>query len=303
MKVDKNGALLEVELPGCKLLARGKVRDIYDLGETLLFVTTDRISAFDVVMPNGIPDKGRVLNQTALFWFGFFPWMKNHLITADIKEYPPFLQPYAETLAGRSMIVRKAKPFAVECIVRGYLVGSGWKDYQNTGKVCGMTLRPGYRNCEKLDTPLFTPSTKAEIGLHDENISFEQAIEIVGKDSAEKLRDYTLRLYSEARDYAATKGIILADTKFEFGMFDGEIILIDEVITSDSSRFWPADQYQAGANPPSYDKQYLRDWLESIHFNKQPPAPELPDDVVANTREKYLAAYRALSGHDIIVRA
>lgn len=301
MKYDPNGALLETEIPGLKLIGRGKVRDIYDLGETLLFVTSDRISAFDVVMANGIPDKGRVLNQTAIFWFNHFPWMKNHLVTADVKEYPAVLQPYAKDLAGRSMIVRKAKPFAVECIVRGYLVGSGWKDYQKTGSVCGIALKSGYRNCEKLETPLFTPSTKAELGLHDENISFEEAVKIVGKESAEKLRDYSLRIYSEARDYAATKGIILADTKFEFGLYDGEIILIDEVLTPDSSRFWPADQYAVGSNPPSYDKQYLRDWLESIHFNKQPPGPVLPDDVVQETRAKYMAAFRALSGHEIVL--
>lgn len=299
MKYDKNGALLQTEIPGCTLVGSGKVRDIYDLGEHLLFVTTDRISAFDVVMPNGIPDKGRVLNQTALFWFAHFPWMKNHVVTADVKAYPESLQPYAKDLAGRSMIVKKAQPFAVECIVRGYLVGSGWKDYQQTGKVCGIELRPGYQNCEKLDTPIFTPSTKAEIGLHDENISFERAIEIVGRENAEKLRDYSIRIYTEARDYAATKGIILADTKFEFGIYQGDIILIDEVLTPDSSRFWPADQYAVGANPPSYDKQFVRDWLESINFSKQPPAPELPDDVVIKTREKYIAAYRALSGRDL----
>lgn len=299
MKYDQNGALLQTDIPGCKLVGRGKVRDIYDLGDSLLFVTTDRISAFDVVMPNGIPDKGRVLNQTALFWFDYFSWMKNHLITADVNEYPDILKPFAKDLSGRSMIVRKATPFAVECIVRGYLVGSGWKDYQQTGKVCGIQLRTGYQNCEKLDTPIFTPSTKAEMGLHDENISFEEAIAIVGESHAAQLRDYTLRLYTEARDYAATKGIILADTKFEFGLFNGEIILIDEVITPDSSRFWPADQYKPGANPPSYDKQFVRDWLESIHFNKQPPAPELPDEVVQKTREKYMAAYRALSGKEI----
>lgn len=300
MKYDANHALLETQIEGVPLIAKGKVRDIYDLGDSLLFVTTDRISAFDVVMPNGIPDKGRVLNQTALFWFEHFGWMKNHIISADVKDFPAVLQPYAADLAGRSVIVKKAKPFAIECIVRGYLVGSGWKDYQSTGSVCGIPLRAGYQNCEKLEQPLFTPSTKAEIGLHDENISFERACEIIGTEDATQLREYAIRIYSEARDYAATKGIILADTKFEFGKYEGEIILIDEVLTPDSSRFWPADQYCVGANPPSYDKQFVRDYLESIHFNKQPPAPVLPEDVVQKTREKYVAAYEALSGKKLV---
>lgn len=299
MKYDSSGALLETAIEGCHMIARGKVRDIYDLGDTLLFVTTDRISAFDVVMPNGIPDKGKVLTQTSMFWFSRFPWMKNHVVTADVNEYPTILQPYAKDLALRSMIVKKAKPFAVECIVRGYLVGSGWADYKKTTCVCGIQLPEGLKQAQILPTPLFTPSTKAEIGLHDENISFEKAVELVGEKDANLLKEYSIRIYSEARDYAAKRGIILADTKFEFGIYNGEIILIDEVLTPDSSRFWPADQYAVGSNPPSYDKQFVRDWLESVHFNKQPPAPVLPADVVSKTREKYLSAYKALSGEDL----
>jgi phosphoribosylaminoimidazole-succinocarboxamide synthase len=278
---------------------RGKVRDIYDLGDTLLFVATDRISAFDCVMPNGIPDKGKVLTNLSLFWFDFMDWMPNHLISADVAEYPEQLKPYAKDLQGRSMIVRKADPLPVECIARGYIIGSGWKDYQKTGKICGIELKSGYRQAEKLEDAIFTPSTKAEQGIHDENISFEQAVEIVGKETADKLKELTLKVYTAAADYAAEKGIILADTKFEFGMYEGQIILIDEVLTPDSSRFWPADKYEVGCSPPSLDKQFVRDYLETLDWDKTPPAPELPRDIVMKTREKYLDAYRRLAGRDL----
>ncbi len=296
MQYDANGALIETRIPGLKMVNRGKVRDIYDLGDSLLFVATDRISAFDVVMPNGVPDKGRVLTQISLFWFDLMAdWLENHLITADVTTRPE-LAPYAADLQGRSMIVRKAKVLPVECIVRGYLIGSGWKDYQATGMVSGIRLREGYRQAEKLDRPLFTPSTKAELGDHDEAISLEQVAEIVGQDRAAALRDLSLKIYCTARDYAETRGIILADTKFEFGEVDGRIILVDEVLTPDSSRFWPCDQYQVGTSPVSLDKQYVRDYLETLDWNKTAPGPELPADVVRKTSEKYREAYRTLTG-------
>ncbi len=296
MQYDANGALIETRIPGLKMVNRGKVRDIYDLGDSLLFVATDRISAFDVVMPNGVPDKGRVLTQISLFWFDLMAdWLENHLITADVTTRPE-LAPYAADLQGRSMIVRKAKVLPVECIVRGYLIGSGWKDYRATGMVSGIRLREGYRQAEKLDRPLFTPSTKAELGDHDEAISLEQVAEIVGQDRADALRDLSLKIYCTARDYAETRGIILADTKFEFGEVDGRIILVDEVLTPDSSRFWPRDRYQVGTSPVSLDKQYVRDYLETLDWNKTAPGPELPADVVRKTSEKYREAYRTLTG-------
>ena len=296
MKYDRNKALLQSEIPGLPEPRRGKVRDIYDLGDSLLLVASDRLSAFDCVMPNGIPDKGKVLTGISKFWFELLDWMPNHLISMDPADYPVEAQAVADDLVGRSMLVSKAENIDVECIARGYLVGSGWKEYQKSGMVCGIPLRAGYVQADKLDAPIFTPSSKAEFGEHDENITYEQVIETVGADVAAQLRDYTLRIYTAARDFAATKDIIIADTKFEFGFVDGTMILIDEVLTPDSSRFWPAEQYATGSNPPSLDKQYVRDWLEDVQFNKTPPAPDIPDEVVARTRDKYLEAYRQLTG-------
>ena len=274
------------------------MRDVYDLGDALLFVATDRLSAFDVVMPNGVPRKGEVLTQISLFWFDLMRDIPNHLISADVASRPE-LTAYVKDLQGRSMIVRKAKVLPVECIVRGYLVGSGWKDYQKTGMVSGLKLRTGYQQASKLDEPLFTPSTKAEIGDHDEAISFEQVGGIIGADKAAALRELSLKIYSTARDYAEKRGIIVADTKFEFGEIDGRIILVDEVLTPDSSRFWPADQYQVGTSPVSLDKQYVRDYLETLDWNKTAPGPELPADVVKKTSDKYLEAYRMLTGKSL----
>ena len=298
MQYDANGALVQTEIPGLKLINRGKVRDVYDLGDALLFVATDRLSAFDVVMPNGVPRKGEVLTQISLFWFDLMRDIPNHLISADVASRPE-LTAYVKDLQGRSMIVRKAKVLPVECIVRGYLVGSGWKDYQKTGMVSGLKLRAGYQQASKLDEPLFTPSTKAEIGDHDEAISFEQVGGIIGADKAAALRELSLKIYSTARDYAEKRGIIVADTKFEFGEIDGRIILVDEVLTPDSSRFWPADQYQVGTSPVSLDKQYVRDYLETLDWNKTAPGPELPADVVKKTSDKYLEAYRMLTGKSL----
>lgn len=299
MKYDRNGALLESSIDGLKLINRGKVRDVYDLGDSLLFVASDRISAFDVVMPNGIPGKGKVLTQMSLFWFEYMDWLPNHLITSDMNSRPE-LRPYAADLQGRSIVVKKAKVLPAECIVRGYLIGSGWKDYGKTGMVSGINLRPGYRQAEKLDTAIFTPSTKAEQGLHDEAISYEQVVAMVGSEYASQLRDLSLKIYRTAADYAETRGIILADTKFEFGIFDGKIILVDEVLTPDSSRFWPADQYQLNCSPPSLDKQFVRDYLESLDWGKTPPAPELPAEVIQKTMEKYHSAYRQLTGKELV---
>ncbi|MBQ9787052.1 MAG: phosphoribosylaminoimidazolesuccinocarboxamide synthase [Lentisphaeria bacterium] len=298
MEYGANGALLGTELPGIKLVNRGKVRDIYDLGDALLFVATDRLSAFDVVMPTGVPRKGEVLTQISLFWFDLLKDVPNHLISADVTTREE-LKPYAKDLQGRSLIVKKAKVLPVECIVRGYLVGSGWKDYQKTGEVSGLKLRAGYKQASKLDEPLFTPSTKAAVGDHDEAISFEGVAEIIGAEKAAKVRDLALHIYTTARDYAAKRGIIVADTKFEFGEIDGEVILIDEVLTPDSSRFWPADQYVEGTSPVSLDKQFVRDYLESLDWDKNPPAPALPDEVVEKTSAKYLDAYRMLSGKEL----
>jgi phosphoribosylaminoimidazole-succinocarboxamide synthase len=298
MQYGANGALLGTELPGIKLINRGKVRDIYDLGDALLFVATDRLSAFDVVMSTGVPRKGEVLTQISLFWFDLLKDVPNHLISADVSTREE-LRPYVKDLQGRSLIVKKAKVLPVECIVRGYLVGSGWKDYQKTGEVSGLKLRAGYKQASKLDEPLFTPSTKAAIGDHDEAISFEGVAELIGLEKAEKLRELALHIYTTARDYAAERGIIVADTKFEFGEIDGEIILVDEVLTPDSSRFWPADEYVEGTSPVSLDKQFVRDYLESLDWDKNPPAPELPDSVVNKTSAKYLDAYRMLTGKDL----
>ena len=300
MKYDKNNALLECDIPGVPRKS-GKVRDVFDLGDRLLMVVTDRISAFDVILPCGVPDKGKVLNQLSLFWMGFLG-MRNHLLTADVGEYPAELKPYADDLRGRSMLVRKVKMVEVECIARGYLTGSGWKEYQKSGTVNGEKIREGYQNASKLDSVLFTPTTKAAIGDHDEAIDFAATERLVGADTAAKLRDATVSLYSKAADYARERGIIIADTKFEFGIEpDGSLILADEVLTPDSSRFWPVSSYAVGANPPSLDKQYVRDWLASIGFNRQPPGPELPDDVISRTREIYLKAYRDLAGRELEV--
>ncbi len=295
MKYDKNHALLECAIPGLPQKS-GKVRDVFDLGDSLLMVVTDRISAFDVILPSGVPDKGKVLNQISLFWLEFFG-VKNHLITANVEEYPEILQPYKEDLRGRSMLVKKVNMLEVECIARGYLTGSGWKEYKTSGTVNGEPLRAGYENASKLDDVLFTPTTKAAIGDHDEAINFAETEKIVGAEMAKKLRDATIELYTKAADYARARGIIIADTKFEFGADEeGNLILADEVLTPDSSRFWPESSYAVGSNPPSLDKQYVRDWLDSINFNHQPPGPELPDEVVARTREIYLKAYEDLAG-------
>ncbi len=300
MKYDKNNALLECDIPGVPRKS-GKVRDVFDLGDRLLMVVTDRISAFDVILPCGVPDKGKVLNQLSLFWMGFLG-MRNHLLTADVGEYPAELKPYADDLRGRSMLVRKVKMVEVECSARGYLTGAGWKEYQKSGTVNGEKIREGYQNASKLDSVLFTPTTKAAIGDHDEAIDFAATERLVGADTAAKLRDATVSLYSKAADYARERGIIIADTKFEFGIEpDGSLILADEVLTPDSSRFWPVSSYAVGANPPSLDKQYVRDWLDSIGFNRQPPGPELPDDVISRTREIYLKAYRDLAGRELEV--
>jgi phosphoribosylaminoimidazole-succinocarboxamide synthase len=296
MIYDRNGALLETSIEGIKLLNKGKVRDIYDLGDSLLLVATDRISAFDCVMPDGIPDKGKILTRLSLFWFEYMNWMPNHLITADADEFPEELSACRKDLDGRSMIVKKAVPFPVECVVRGYLVGSGWKDYLKTGSVSGIKLRDGYNQAEKLDEPLFTPSTKAEQGLHDEPISFERTENILGPSVAKEIKELSVKIYKTASEYAAEKGIILADTKFEFGESNGQIILIDEVLTPDSSRFWPADQYKISCSPPSLDKQYVRDYLETLNWDKKPPAPELPREVVEKTAEKYALALKTLTG-------
>ncbi|MBQ3343463.1 MAG: phosphoribosylaminoimidazolesuccinocarboxamide synthase [Kiritimatiellae bacterium] len=298
MKYDNNNALLECEIPGLTRRS-GKVRDVFDLGDRLLMVVTDRISAFDVILPNGVPDKGRVLNQLSLFWLGLLG-VRNHLVTADVAEYPEALRPYADDLRGRSMLVRKVAMIEVECIARGYLTGSGWKEYQKSGTVNGERLRAGYQNASKLDSVLFTPTTKAAIGDHDEAIDYKQTVALVGEATARELRDATIGLYTKAADYAAQHGIIIADTKFEFGRdADGALVLADEVLTPDSSRFWPQASYRVGANPPSLDKQFVRDWLDSVNFNHQPPGPVLPDDVVSKTREIYLKAYKDLAGRDL----
>ena len=277
---------------------RGKVREIYDLGEQFLFVASDRISAFDSVLGSEIPDKGKVLNKISTFWFEKTrEIVKNHVVESDFGRFPDELKGF-EFLKDRSMIVRKAEIFPVECIVRGYLVGSGFKEYTKSGQVCGCPLPRGLKMASRLEIPIFTPSTKAESG-HDENISFNRMVEIVGADTAAKLRDASLALYHYAADYALERGIIIADTKFEFGLIDGEICVVDEILTPDSSRFWPADSYKEGENPPSFDKQYVRDWLEESGWNKLPPAPALPPEVVARTREKYLEAYEQLTGQEV----
>lgn len=292
-------AVTDTNLPGLKMISRGKVRDIYDLGDRLLLIATDRISAFDVVLPQPVPDKGKVLHQVSLFWFDHFKdVVPNHIAAGRVDDFPPELRAHREVLAGRTALVRKAKMFPIECVARGYLAGSGWKEYRTSGTVCGVKLPAGLKESDKLPEPIFTPSTKAETG-HDENIDFERAAGIVGREAATTLRDLTLSLYSKAADFARGKGIVIADTKFEFGVIDGRVALCDEVLTPDSSRFWPADQYKPGGPQPSFDKQFVRDWLESIHWNKQPPAPSLPAEVIEGTRARYVEALRILSGHGL----
>ena len=294
--------LLQTNFPDLQLHASGKVRDVYQLdNERLLFVATDRISAFDYVLATGIPHKGRVLSQISLFWFDFLSdIVPNHVITADVQRYPQVLQKYADQLRGRSMVVHRAQMFPVECVVRGYISGSAWKEYKATGKVCGIELPAGLRESEAFPEPIFTPSTKAVSG-HDENISFAKMCELVGTENASHLREITLRIYKKAADYARQRGIIIADTKFEFGRTAQGITLADEVLTPDSSRFWPADKYTPGGSQESYDKQYVRDYLEEIRWNKQPPAPALPSEVALRTSEKYLDAYLQITGHKLDV--
>jgi phosphoribosylaminoimidazole-succinocarboxamide synthase len=291
--------LLQIDLPGVRKLKSGKVREVFDLGNSLLFVATDRISAFDCIMPNGIPQKGEVLTQISHFWFdqsaGIVP---NHRIGRPGDPLPSALQSSAGALARRSMLVRKAQPLPIECVVRGYIAGSGWKEYRASQSICGIPLPPGLTESAELPEPIFTPATKAETG-HDINISFEEAARIAGADTAEQARDLSLRLYSMARAYARERGIIIADTKFEFGRLDGRLILIDEALTPDSSRFWPADQYRPGRGQPSFDKQFVRDYLETLDWDKTPPAPALPAEIVEKTRAKYLEAYRRLTGREL----
>ncbi len=293
MNATMNLPILSFQSPQLKKFRSGKVREVFDMGDSLLFVATDRISAFDVVLPDGIPDKGRVLTQLSLFWFDFLKNItKHHFLTTDLagleKQHPE--------LRGRSMMVRKTKPLAIECVVRGYLAGSGWKEYQKKGTVCGIPLPAGLQESSELPKPIFTPSTKAEIG-HDENISFDEAASIIGPAKAEKVRDLSIAIYSAARNEARTKGIIIADTKFEFGELpDGSLLLIDEILTPDSSRFWPADAYKPGRGQPSFDKQFVRDYLETLDWNKQPPGPHLPDEVIQKTSAKYREAYVKIVG-------
>ena len=292
--------LLQTDFSDLELFASGKVRDVYRVGsDHLLFVATDRISAFDYVLATGIPHKGRVLTQLSLFWFEFLrDVVPNHLVTADVKQYPAEAKRYADRLRGRSMLVRRAEMFPVECVVRGYLSGSGWKEYKTSGSVCGIKLPPGLRESEQLPKPIFTPATKATTG-HDENISFERMSELVNPEDARQLRELSLKIYQKAADYARQKGIIIADTKFEFGRTAAGITLADEVLTPDSSRFWPADKYEPGMSQQSFDKQYVRDYLEEIRWNKQPPAPALPPEVAHKTSEKYVEAYRQLTGREL----
>jgi phosphoribosylaminoimidazole-succinocarboxamide synthase len=298
--LNQPAVLLHTDIPELELYASGKVRDIFKVGnEQLLFVASDRISAFDYVLASGIPNKGRVLTQLSLFWFDFLKnIVANHLITADVAKFPAELKKHEGQLRGRSMLVQHAQMVQVECVVRGYLSGSGWKEYKNNGEVCGIKLPTGLKESDKLPEPIFTPAIKAQTG-HDENISFDRMVQVTGGDLSEKLRDLSIRVYKAAADYALTKGIIIADTKFEFGTTAAGLVLADEVLTPDSSRFWPVDKYKPGMTQESFDKQYVRDYLEEIKWNKQPPAPGLPDEVAAKTSEKYVEAYRRLTGHEL----
>jgi phosphoribosylaminoimidazole-succinocarboxamide synthase len=287
-------------MEGVPLKARGKVRDIYDLGEHLLIVATDRLSAFDVILPDPIPDKGKILTQISLYWFqAMADLTPNHLVAHRVEDFPASLKPFADQLEGRSMLVKKCQPLAIEAIVRGYLAGSGWADYKKTGQVCGHTLPSGLRESDRLEEPLFTPSTKADLGDHDLNISLAEAEKIVGAETARQVASRAIAIYKRAREMAAKAGIIIADTKFEFGLLGDQLLLIDEVLTPDSSRFWPADEYEPGRSQNSFDKQYVRDWLESVGFNKKPPAPRLPAEVIAGTRARYLEALTRLSGRGL----
>ncbi len=294
-----NSTVSETSLPTLNLVKRGKVRDIYDLGDALLMVASDRISAFDVIMPEPIPDKGKILNQISLFWFQIMaPIVANHVISGDVAGFPADCKPYADQLDGRAVLVRKAEPLPIECVVRGYISGSGWKSYKEDQRICGITLPAGLKESDKLPEPIFTPSTKEEVGVHDINIDFEETCRRIGRKLAERVRDLSLAIYNKGAKLALEKGIIIADTKFEFGRIGDDLILIDEVLTPDSSRFWPQASYRPGGSQPSFDKQFLRDYLESIHWNKKPPAPHLPDDVILKTRSKYLEALRAITGSD-----
>lgn len=292
--------VLETHIPELELVARGKVRDVYAVGEDkLLLVATDRLSAFDVVLPTPIPRKGEVLTKLSIFWFDFFKdIIDTHFITSDVDAYPAELQRSRDQIEGRSMLVQRLDMFAIECVARGYLVGSGWKDYRKTGAVCGIGLPVGMRECGKLPESIYTPATKAQVG-HDENIDFEQSCAIVGREAGEKLRGLTLDIYNRASQHGLACGLMIADTKFEFGKLNGEIVLADEVLTPDSSRYWPLELYQPGRPQESFDKQYIREYLESVNFNKQPPGPELPPDVVENTTQKYLEAYFTITGEEL----
>src|ERR1700736_3425703 len=294
----QNAPQASIDLPGINKLRSGKVREVFDLGDMLLFVVTDRISAFDVILPDPIPHKGAVLNQLSAFWFKRFNKIDNHFITADFDQFPKELQPFREQLAGRSMIVRKTKPLTVECVVRGYLAGSGWKEYQKSQSVCGIKLPPGLKLASQLPEPIFTPSTKAEQG-HDENIDMSECEKILGDEVANRVKDLSLKIYSAGRDHAAARGIIVADTKFEFGTLGNELLLIDEVLTPDSSRFWPADQYAVGQSPPSFDKQFVRDYLETLDWDKTPPGPKLPPEVIEKTSAKYVEAFERITGEKL----
>jgi len=292
-----NKAVYNTHFPEAKLAKAGKVRDMYELGDSFLMVATDRISAFDVIMPDPIPDKGKILTQMSLFWFDvMLPLIPNHVITADVKDYPKLFFPYAEILDGRSILVKKADAIPIECVVRGYLSGSGWKSYKDSGEVCGIRLPAGLRESDKLPEPIFTPATKEEGGEHDINIDFETSAKMIGKELAEKIREMSLSIYKRGSELAAEKGIIIADTKFEYGLLNNELIIIDEILTPDSSRFWPKVTYKPGTSQESFDKQYVRDYLLSIRWDKNPPAPSFPEDVILNTREKYLEALTQLTG-------
>jgi len=291
--------VIQTDFTDLKIFKRGKVRDVYDLGDILLMVATDRISAFDVVMPDPIPDKGKILTQISLFWFDLMkPVLNNHIISSKTDDYPEECKKYAEILQGRSMLVKKAKPLPIECVVRGYISGSGWKSYQDSGRICGLKLPEGLKESEKLAEAIFTPSTKEEVGTHDVNIDFNEAVNLVGIDIVEKVKSLSYEIYKKGAEIAEEKGIIIADTKFEFGLIENEIILIDEVLTPDSSRFWPKDTYRAGGSQESFDKQYLRDYLLSINWDQKPPAPPLPEEVIKNTRNKYIEALNKLTGQD-----
>ncbi len=294
-----SNVITETGLSGIERYARGKVRDVYAVDDRLLIIATDRISAFDYILPTGIPDKGKVLTQLSIFWFDFLRDVTpTHFLTANVDEYPEPLRAYRQQLEGRSMLVKRARMVEIECVARGYLAGSGWKEYQQNRTVCGIPLPPGLKESDKLPEPIFTPATKAQTG-HDENVSFEHVASLIGADLAARLRDLTLEIYTKAAEYAAARGVIIADTKFEFGFVGDELVLGDEVLTPDSSRFWPADTYKPGGAQNSYDKQYVRDYLESIHWNKQPPAPELPVEVARRTSEKYRQAYKTITGREL----